>query len=807
MRFERLTLKGMGTFPGEVTFDFAGQPGRLVAICGPNGAGKSTTLELILGALFRRTPTRGSLANLATGRDSYVELVVSNGARYTVRQSIDAINGKGEALITNGDGSPVLATSKVRDADAWIAKHFPSEEVIALTVFSHQGSGGFAALGRAERMSVIGRVVADIEGLEARANQARECARGWQGEVATLEARIADEKKRINWAPDVVEGYERLHGQAVSDAADAHHALEAARSAVRVAQAEAVRVAELRAAYEARNAELVRQARRAAELQAQGTDLERRIQNNRAVLEHAAEIRAAAAELEPTRGALTVAEREETEARSRATEAEGTLARLTEQRDAARATLARATARVEAAQRRFQDAGAVRAAAASLPGLRAALTAAREAVTHREEAVAAIGAERIAGADQRVDVLRTGLTTIAHGTPAPMKLAEETLAADDAALVAAESWTGRLAEANCALQDARVSLRAIERDVESTAALAARAADVEAASADIEAGREEVRAESEKRDAYEARRAAADRELQDLYAAIRDAEGRTRLARERVEVLAKTAAREGPLAGAEARLAELEPQLAAVRAELAALDSATPAPALPPSAPDVAALERGVTAAEATVRERDGLVAQWAQRAADARASAARVAALEADLASAHAELADWKRLADDLGRDGLQALEIDAGGPELSAIASDLLHAAYGSRWTVSLDTTRSDSKGKRLIEDCEINVIDTARGREGPLESFSGGERVILGEAVSLALTTIACRNAGIENPTLVRDESGAALDEAAGRAYVAMLRRAADLIGADRVLFVSHSPAMQELADARIEIGGAS
>jgi ABC-type lipoprotein export system ATPase subunit len=33
--------------------------------------------------------------------------------------------------------------------------------------------------------------------------------------------------------------------------------------------------------------------------------------------------------------------------------------------------------------------------------------------------------------------------------------------------------------------------------------------------------------------------------------------------------------------------------------------------------------------------------------------------------------------------------------------------------------------------------------------------------------------------------------------------MLRRAADLIGAHQVLFVSHTPELQELADARIHI----
>jgi DNA repair exonuclease SbcCD ATPase subunit len=77
------------------------------------------------------------------------------------------------------------------------------------------------------------------------------------------------------------------------------------------------------------------------------------------------------------------------------------------------------------------------------------------------------------------------------------------------------------------------------------------------------------------------------------------------------------------------------------------------------------------------------------------------------------------------------------------------------------------------------------------------------MIGEALSLALSMLACRRAGLDRPTLVRDESGAALDPENARVYVAMLRRAAQLVGADKVLFVSHDPAVQALADSRIEV----
>ena len=98
-------------------------------------------------------------------------------------------------------------------------------------------------------------------------------------------------------------------------------------------------------------------------------------------------------------------------------------------------------------------------------------------------------------------------------------------------------------------------------------------------------------------------------------------------------------------------------------------------------------------------------------------------------------------------------------------------------------------------------VRVIDTECGRDAPAETYSGGEKTILGEAVSLALSTLACRRSGVDRPTLVRDESGAALDADKAVAYVAMLRRAAEMIGADRVLLVSHAAEVQGLCDARI------
>lgn len=804
MRLETIKTRGFGHVDLDIDLSQYGDA-KLIAICGPNGAGKSTALELWApGSFYRKCPTRGPLAGLALTRDSVLEVGVVNGQPWRIRHQVDGVNGKAEAVVLDGAGRPALADAKVRSFDAWAAKHLPHPDVLFLTTFSSQGSGGFAALSRSERMAVIGRVVADVETLEAKAMEAKEHARSWQAKAAELEARLADETQRYGTGVSRVES-ELAEARARAERAEA--ALADARRELEEARAAEHAFAQARLALTAWEDEQAKRIERMVGIRAREADLAARVANNRAVLERAAEIRSAVADLEVARQRARLAEHDEAQARAALAALEGDVAVLTERHASAVAAQLQAVRRVEGAQRRLVDAGAVRSAAASLPGLRAALKSQEEAVAAREEALAAVRDEQVAGAETRIHGLREGLATIALGTESPMAFADGTLAADDEAAKAALAHPVRLAEAQAEVLSVRGALAELRRALASEEALAARLADVDAAEAEAEEGRAALRAGQAGVD--EAARVLAERRagLEPAYAAVRTAEAAARVARDSIAALEPLAAKAGPLAGAEARLAELEPQLAAVRAELAAIESsATPAPVPPTPAPDVAAAARKVEDADLERVSAHQIVATWEQRLADASASSARIDALQAELDAAQAEVSDWVRLADDLGKSGLQALEIDAGGPELGAIASDLLHHAYGSRWTVSLDTTRQSSDGKRTLEDCEITVIDTLRGREGPLESFSGGERVVLGEAVSLALTTIACRNAGVERPTLVRDESGAALDEAAGRAYVAMLRRAADLIGADRVLFVSHSPSMVELADARIEIGGA-
>lgn len=250
----------------------------------------------------------------------------------------------------------------------------------------------------------------------------------------------------------------------------------------------------------------------------------------------------------------------------------------------------------------------------------------------------------------------------------------------------------------------------------------------------------------------------------------------------------------------------LRPQLAGVEAELSGTEAklaAMPEPVPPGEDPDLSSLEGALLserdAYDEALREysaTETLIAQAIEQ-------QARVDALELETRTLEAELSDWTRLALDLGRDGIQSAEVDSAGPELTTLTNDLLLNCHGPRYSVSIETSRTKANGKGATDECRVMVRDTEDGSEREARLHSGGECVVLGEAVSLALTMMACQRSGVRGAYLVRDESGAALDPQNARVYLDMLRHAARVTNAGKVLFVSHSEDVQRMADSVIEI----
>lgn len=798
MRLSSFSARGFGPFKKEFRVDLEEMRG-LVAVVGANGAGKSCFLELGLpGALFRQTPTRGSLVDLATARDACLDVTVVNGQRWNIRHLVDAVSGKSEVVVVGADGQPAIPDSKVKSYDAWAATHWPAPEVLLSTIFGAQGAGGFLAAKPAERKAILLRVLG-VERLERLAEQAREELKGAKAALATTAARIADERARGGdvelAAKNLDEGRKHL--------ADVEYKALAAQQQLDSALEEEQRIK----AVEQQNAALVRSRdaidARMAEIRS-GTermlpDLEERLVNNQAVLAEADAIRQAVIELDQVRGASKLDELSLARAKS---DAETVLAPWTDVSQ----RIAAAKGRADRATARRKDAVAIQAAKEALPSLRDTLAEAEGEVVRLEAKREELREARIVGAGER---LAGALATIetAHnmiGEEADVEdidaVLVEALGEDQAAVTAALQTPIQTKETQDRLAAARDRLAVAQRQVADAERLAARSAEVDGADAEFA---EAVREGS----LLAAGHAIALKDAENAQALANELAARVAAHAARIAQLEPVAKRAARLEGATARVAELEPQIATLHAELAkiaedrkAFEVLSPVP----PAPDAAGLRAQVKGWQDAAIEGNRAVAALEGMLERNQASAARLVDLDQLEREQLTQVSDWTRVAANLGKDGLQALEIDAAGPELTALCNDILHRAHGPRFTVRVETQRASADGKRQLEGCDVMVLDTVQGREASGETFSGGERVVLSEALALAITVLACRRSGLTDVSLVRDESGAALDPANARVYVAMLRHAIDLTGARHCLLVSHMPEVQELCDHRIEVG---
>lgn len=274
--------------------------------------------------------------------------------------------------------------------------------------------------------------------------------------------------------------------------------------------------------------------------------------------------------------------------------------------------------------------------------------------------------------------------------------------------------------------------------------------------------------------------------------------------------------RVGALDRAEAAAPALRDQRAAARAELEErqrdVEALGPAPSLAGATQALETAEgawRPVRAhLDATRARLQGAESQAARAQGALDARAADIAALDGvaeQRATAAGIQAGWALLERSLGPNHLQALEIDAAGPEVSAIVNDLLEATYGPRFSVELVTLQEASGGRVQKEIFDLRVFDALRGTPRPLAAFSGGEKVVIDEAVKLGLAVFNARRSGQQFGSIFRDECDGALSEENALLYPAMLRRARELGGIHHLFFVSHRTPVWEQADAVIRVEG--
>jgi exonuclease SbcC len=814
MRIRSIKAHAMGAFSDvSIYLDALPESAKLVAIVGENGAGKSTLCDLATyGALWREWPrkARGHLGHVARARDSMLEVGIDVGSKsYTLRHLVDGVSGKGEAIALDGDGVALTKSGKLTEYGTWVDANLPPKSVLTSSIISHPAYGSFVAMKASARKDVI-LLALGVEGVEAKAKEARDRARAEGAKADALRGRVRDEAARAD-----TDSAEEVLASARHNEHTLGFEVEETRTTLAVSKELAGNSVLARQRYEeqleAFHAVLARRDSIYCQLETSRERLEKcdvafcesKLTQANTDCREAAE-RAAANEAI----ASNLRTRRETAERHR--EARGRVVGELSRADLAKNALEQ---RIDNNRKVLANADAIRAVIAAresaiveLPTLQERERVAQAEVERADDALEMLSSERHEGADARIRCLRGGLQRIAQIVGTPTAVARITLETDDATVKAAESLPQRKTEAErerrevaAVRANATVAVRNCGARAMATHPQEPILATAEARIAELTPSFEEAKAAVERLNA-ELREipvpepVPADPDLAGLRRASEQAAAR---AREASEALARV----------EATRAQLEPQVERLRAELAALEeqlSATPEPTPPEQGPDLTRIEQEL--AEAQRQHSAAVAAVGAAEAnlASAKAANAKVAELRNQLAAVELEQSDWARLGADLGRDGLQAALVDSAGPELTELSNDLLHATFGSRWTVSIETQRAKVSGG-TSEECDVRIIDTESGLDGLVEDLSDGERTIVGEAVSLALAILACRRAHFDRPTLIRDESGAALSRERRPQWVAMLRRAADIVGADRVLIVSHSEDVQELCDARIEVGG--
>jgi len=208
-------------------------------------------------------------------------------------------------------------------------------------------------------------------------------------------------------------------------------------------------------------------------------------------------------------------------------------------------------------------------------------------------------------------------------------------------------------------------------------------------------------------------------------------------------------------------------------------------------------------------RERDGLIARQAQikqRQEQLEAARTRLAQVEAELGAARTEQEDYTYLAKVFGPDEIQLCEIQAARPQVSTLVNSLLEGCFDNKFEIRFRTQRPKADGRGMVDDFDVEVRNKNLDRTCLVDELSGGQFVLVNEAVNLGIAIYNMRQGeGIRYETLFRDETVGALDAVNGKEYVRMLRRAMDLGGFYQVIFICHTPLVWELADCILSVSG--
>lgn len=826
MKLEHLTIRGfMTSFQGKtVTVDFNALPSGLIAIVGTNGAGKTTLLEAAPAGLYRQLMSReGDLKTYAQDRDSTIESWwrVSD-QMYRSVLTVDGIRGTASAALQNADLAKPLNDGKVSTYDTAVADVFPPLHVFKASAFATQNkSGSFVKASKKERRDIFAAFLG-VDRLIAMSETAKACAAAV--DQVRVKVKAAIDVLERDTAAGVVEetrrqkaALEQLAGEAAADRtrlteaiARAEQDLAQLSDQVAAHAAATDRVTVAGQALHERHTALDDQV-------AADTEAARKEAQDRTAIEEGYQAKSAALNTRVLAAAATEA------------------AELKRLADGLRAKLADIDAKL-AGNKQIQDMAAdIRAAVAEIENLssdRADLGVLVQGYVERDRELAQqlTEAERAisAFAKPEAELLRArgdaalvqrvpcggrgeyaGCELLVNAKAAEGRIAE--LEATIATMVDVVATRDRLvAEKNTAVEgylaakakDADLwkrleQLQQTAKYADKLAASTARIEELHTQRADAEASTARFIAEARAR-----HEAASQQRLEERAALDRDYADATARHQRRVDDRLELSRRKRALLQQQLDVAAAEYQTA--KTELDALTNGhTRAAALQAT---LAALRTDRDTAVTVQATAEADAAAVTKRLAELETKAQQLQVLRGRLAKLDQELVDWQLLQKALDRDGLPNLEIDQAGPAISATANEILADCFGPRFSLELVTQVPRADGKGMKEEFTVLVTDNAHGGvQRDISDLSGGEEVIIDEALKNAIAITVNERSQTPMRTCFRDETTGALTKENTQRYVQMLRKVQAIGGFHQILFISHDPDAYALADAQIRVAG--
>ena len=144
-----------------------------------------------------------------------------------------------------------------------------------------------------------------------------------------------------------------------------------------------------------------------------------------------------------------------------------------------------------------------------------------------------------------------------------------------------------------------------------------------------------------------------------------------------------------------------------------------------------------------------------------------------------------------------LRIYEIDGVVPLITGDANKLLSQTFGSRFAVDIKT--QDDEGNEIFKI----IVLRNDGSDCMLKNLSGGEKIPVLKALSLALTLISKEKSDKNILTAFADEEDGALDIENAINFVKLYRSFMSQGGFESVYFISHRPEAIAMADHRISL----